>query len=117
MIPVTRKLLAVLVVATVLAPAGVALCAAASARACAGSEHSCCETPRLAQCDCGTSHVPGEAAGQQQSVRPGVASHSVPGFAALATLPIVDAARSMFVRPPPPRDVGERLSLLATLLV
>lgn len=111
-----RSLLAVALVAALVAPAGVALCSAAPSHGCGAAEHSCCEYARLAPCDCGgTGQTSNDAEPPQrpQSAASPAAARAIGSHAPAAIVSRTFAPSHL----PPPLDVGERLSLLATLLV
>lgn len=111
-----RKLFAVVAAVALLAPAGAGLCAAQAVPCTMSSEHACCETPRMAAC-CGASHVPGHQAETPASPAPVTSAVALaPAFGISAPVQPASAADVCVVEPPP-LDVGERLSLLAILLV
>lgn len=117
MIPFTRKLLAVVMVVGLLAPAGAALCAAAAPHGCVASEHSCCQDARLVPCECGSAQQGSGEAEPTQRPQPTASSGIARAIDAHAAPAPILARPVVATHQPPPPDVGKRLSLLATLLV
>ena len=120
MISVLRKLFAVITVAALVGPAGVALCASAVEHECqAAAMHACCDGPRLTDCRCGDSdQARRQSEPAQQSAR--VKADATP-IAVMFDGPAPDAAPSAWKvsldASPPPAPTSERLSLLSILLV
>ncbi len=119
-IPVLRRLFAVLAVVALVGPTGVALCASAVEHECqAATMHACCDGPRLSDCRCDDSD---EARRQSEPAQqsPRVKADTTP-VAVVFEGPAPDPARLArnvsLDASPPPGPISERLSLLSTLLV
>lgn len=112
-----RALLSVVAMAALLAPAATSVCTQPSARSCQGTEHACCKVPRLTQCDCGNaqSSVVAEPVQRAKDVSAD-ATFVVLAADAVALAPVPPRIEHLHRVAPPP-DTGERLSLLATLIV
>lgn len=112
------RLVGVLLLAALLAPASAALCAGFGTCGPESNQHSCCKTPRITECDCAQSaaqaHDDAEPARREGPSAPHLAPSPLetvivsPGSAIDRTVP-ADLA--------PPLDTGGRLSLLSILVV
>lgn len=118
MFPALRKLFAALAIGALVGPTAAAACASAPAHHCEAAMHSCCEGPRLTQCECDRSD------GSRDQSEPAQRSASVKADnAALAVVSEPPCVAGESSRPacysasPPPVRTRERLSLLSTLLV
>ena len=115
--PRLRALLSVVAVVALLAPVATSVCAQPSARHCQGAAHDCCKTPRLTQCDCGSAHSSVLAEPAQRAKNVSADTTFVALLADRVAL-VADSPRiERLHRVVPPPDTGERLSLLAILIV
>jgi hypothetical protein len=115
--PRLRALLSVVAMVALLAPVATSVCAQPSARHCQGAAHDCCKVPRLTQCDCGGAHssVFAEPAQRAKNVSADTTfvALSADRVALVSVSPRIENLHP--VAPPP--GTGERLSLLAVLIV
>lgn len=113
-----RTLFSVLLLAALVAPVSANVCAGLSECAPAPGDHSCCETPRIADCECSLTdarqHDEAEPARRDRTTTPQPTTAAVPAFAVQANVP---PREFVPIDQAPPLDSGGRLSLLSILIV
>lgn len=118
MFSIAQKRFALILLAVILWPAAGTTCVPLQPSSVSGSaSHKCCNMPALGACDCpsGSTHDTRNSEPAQRVTQP-----LMPVSAVSSSITIVPAAAPVLrtvTDPHPPRDVGDRLSLLATLLV